>query len=438
MSLPRTEFISAATWHGSLDEAEALLRAHPDLAGSDIHTAAIVGDDVLVRRFLEQDPASVRSTSPPYGGMPLVHLCLSKYLRLEPARSESFLRAARSLLDAGADPNGGFWTQPPHPEFETPGYGAAGVAHHAELTRLLLERGADPNDVEVVYHSPEAYDLAAMKLVVETGRVTPDNLVLMLIRKADWHDYEGAKYLLEKGADPNAAWRPGVSPLHHALRRDNALAIIELLLDHGADPLKQSDGWTAVVRAAHEGRSDVLELFERRGIAVNLTGVDRLIAAAARGDTAQARAIAEQDPGLVGELKKEGGQLLAKFSGTCNPPGVRTLLDLGVDVATPYAEGDGYWGVPPGSLAIHVAAWRGCSPVVKLLIERGSPVDQPDARGMTPLALAVKACVDSYWTEMRSTDSARALLEAGASATQIRLPTGYEEMDALLSDGRIT
>ena len=437
MSLPRTEFITAATWHGSLEEAEALLRTHPELARSDIHTAAILGDDVLVRQFLEQDPASVSSTSPPYGGTPLVHLCLSKYLRLEPARSERFLRAARALLDAGADPNGGFWTKPPHPEFETPGYGAAGVAHNAELTCLLLERGADPNDVEVVYHSPESHDLAAMKLVVETGRVTPDNLVLMLIRKVDWHDYEGVKYLLQKGADPNGVWRPGINPLHHALRRDNTLAIIELLLDHGADPLQQADGWTAVVRAAHEGRSDVLELFEQRGIPLDLTGVDRLIAAAARGAMAQAQAIAEQEPGLVSQLKAVGGQLLAKFSGTCNPPGVRALLDLGVDVATPYVEGDGYWGTPPGSLAIHVAAWRACSPVVKLLIERGSPVDLPDARGMTPLALAIRACVDSYWKEYRSTDSARALLAAGASARNIRLPTGYDEMDVLLSGRRV-
>ena len=31
---------------------------------------------------------------------------------------------------------------------------------------------------------------------IETGRVTPENLVLMLVRKHDWHDYDGAKFLL--------------------------------------------------------------------------------------------------------------------------------------------------------------------------------------------------------------------------------------------------
>ena len=69
---------------------------------------------------------------------------------------------------------------------------------------------------------------------------------------------------------------------------------------------------------------------------------------------------------------------------------------------------------------------------VQVLIDAGSPVDVPDKHGHTPLALAVKACVDSYWKERRSPDSVRALLAAGASAKQIALPTGYTEIDVLL------
>ena len=56
-------------------------------------------------------------------------------------------------------------------------YGAAGIAHHAPLTRLLLERGADPNDDETPYHTPESYDNDALKVLVESGRLTDDNLV---------------------------------------------------------------------------------------------------------------------------------------------------------------------------------------------------------------------------------------------------------------------
>ena len=135
-----------------------------------------------------------------------------------------------------------------------------------------------------MYHSPETRDNAAMQLLVETGKLTPENLSLMLIRKHDWHDYEGAKWLLEHGADPNYQRQRGWLALHHAIARDNNLNIIELLLDHGADPKLRKDGASAVARAARRGRGDVLALFERRGIPIELRGADRLIAACARND----------------------------------------------------------------------------------------------------------------------------------------------------------
>ena len=63
---------------------------------------------------------------------------------------------------------------------------------------------------------------------------------------------------------------------------------------------------------------------------------------------------------------------------------------------------------------------------------RGTPVDVPDPLGRTPLALAIKACVDSYWTELCSPESVKMLLEAGASTSAITLPSGHAEVDALL------
>jgi len=66
------------------------------------------------------------------------------------------------------------------------------------------------------------------------------------------------------------------------------------------------------------------------------------------------------------------------------------------------------------------------------LITRGAQVEAIDTQGRTALQLAVKACVDSYWTWRRSPDSVRALLEARASMAGIELPTGYDEVDKLL------
>jgi ankyrin repeat protein len=428
---PLAAFIEAATWHGTLEHAEAILAAHPEVAGANIHTAAILGDDAVVRRFIAQDPKHVTAKSPPYGGDALNHLGLSKYLRLDPTRSDAFLRAARALLDAGADPNTGFWTKGQHPERETALYGAAGVAHHAAMTRLLLERGADPNDEEAVYHSPESHDHGAMKVLVETGRLTEDNLALMLIRKHDWHDYEGVQYLLERDPDLNRKRSRGRRAIHHAIARDNSLKIIELLLDHGADPMVVDDGLSAAARAARRGRGDVLEAFERRRLPVEFHGVERLIAACARGDGTRVRAVAERDPQLVGELLADGATLLSEFAGCWNTDGVRILLDLGVPVTALY-EGDGYFDLATHSTALHVAAWKLRTDLVKLLIDHGAPVNAKDDKGRTPLMLAVKACVDSYWTERRTPEPARLLLEAGASVDGIAFPSGYDEVDAQL------
>jgi ankyrin repeat protein len=102
-------------------------------------------------------------------------------------------------------------------------------------------------------------------------------------------------------------------------------------------------------------------------------------------------------------------------------------------VSAPYEEGEGYFGIAPRSLAIHVAAWRAQHAVVRLLIERGSPIEQADINGRTPLALAVRACVDSFWMARRSPESVQALLSAGASAAGVPFPSGYAEVDALLN-----
>lgn len=68
---------------------------------------------------------------------------------------------------------------------------------------------------------------------------------------------------------------------------------------------------------------------------------------------------------------------------------------------------------------------------MKDLIARGALV-AIDARNQTALQLAVKACIDSYWTDRRSSDSVRLLLEAVASTEGIELPTGYDAIDVLL------
>jgi ankyrin repeat protein len=448
---PVAAFIEAAgvardgSSHGSgtLERANAILAAYPNVAKANIHTAAILGDDVSVQRFIAMDANNATAKGRPNGWDALTHLCFSRYLRLDASRSDGLLRSAKALLDAGASANTGWWEQhhEPKPEWESVLYGAAGIAHHAGLTRLLLERGGDPNDGETPYHAPENYDNEALQVLVEGGKLNDDSLATILLRKADWHDYKGIQWLLEHGVNPNRASRWGITALLHAALRDNGFTIFELFLDHGGDPTivaqasranKIADaGMTAIALAARRGRGDLLELFERRGFPIQLQGVERLIATCARNDSAGVRAIAEREPALVAELLKEGGTLLAEFAGTGNAGGVKQLLGLGVPVTALYG-GDGYFDIAANSTALHVAAWKAWHEVVRLLIECGAPVSQLDGKGHTALALAVKACVESYWTNRRTPESVKALLQAKASVAGVKYPCGYAEVDELL------
>lgn len=418
---------------GTLEKAESLLAAHPSLAAANIYTAAVLGDEAMVKHFLLANPVLVTQKGGPYEWDALTCLCFSRYLRFDKKRSDGFVAAAKTLLDAGASANTG-WTEAGHqpmPEWESVLYGAAGIAHHAALTKLLLDYGADPNDNETVYHTPEYYDNDALKVLVGTGKITAENLMLMLVRKHDWHDYDGVKWLLEQGADPNAQRKWGGS-MHHAVLRDNDPEIIQLLLDHGGDPRMLFRGQSVTSIAARRGRGDLLQLFEQKGFADNLQGADALLAACAKHDTNAIDTLLKNEPRVLPVMLSEGGRWLANFAGVGNTKGVGLLLDLGVPVTALFKEGDAYFEEAANSMALHVAAWRGWHSTVALLIGRGAPVNVTDGNGNTPLVLAIRACTDSYWRYRRKPDSIRALLQAGASLQSVSYPTGYEEADELI------
>jgi ankyrin repeat protein len=370
---------------GTLDAAEAILAAHPQVAGDDLLVAAILGDSGAVSRLLAFDAARATARGGPYGWDALTYLCFSQYLRLRP--TEGFVGAAEALLDAGADPDTGFFEaeHEPDPTFESALYGAAGVAHHADLTRLLLARGADPNlGGEVAYHAPEGFDNEAMQVVVESGRLASDGLTAMLHRKLDWTDLDGVRWLLEHGADANAVSPWGDRALHHALARDNALPLLEVLLDFGADPILGAPRWqsrSAVAIAARAGRADALELFRRRGYAGELDGDDAFFAALARGDRSAALAFAAGEPGID---RLEGAQpgVVATLAGAGNTVALALALDL---------------GFPASADALSLAVWRERTGCVRELLTRGVPVSSD------VLALAERALTEtSEWTPHHS------------------------------------
>jgi len=437
LSDPLTAFTEAAcvpldgSGHASAgsERADAILAAHPAIARQDLVVAALLGDDEMVRQFVAADPEAATRTTGLYDWDPLTYLCFSRYLG---RGGDQFVRAARILLQHGARADTGFYWQDhqPSPSFESVLYGAAAVARHLELTRLLLEHGADPNDGETAYHVPETYDNRVLELLVESGRLAPNSLTTMLARKHDWHDYGAVAWLLLHGADPNALSAWGRRALHQALERDNKLRFVELLLDHGADPrLTNAAAQSAIVTAARAGRADVLDAFARRGFVQRREGVDALLEACARADAAGARALVAADSGLMHAVESQAPGALADFSGAGNREGVALMLDLGFDPALTTSRAGSLRDTP-----LHAAIWRARHETAKLLIARGAPLETLNGRGETPLAYAVRATLHSEWTRERSTEIVEALLAAGADPSTVKLPTGWQPLDALFSE----
>ena len=412
---PLDQFLDAAFWTDATEKADAILARHPEIATQSVHAAAVLGDEATLRDFIDADRKSATAKAGPGDHDPLTRLCFSAYFAADRSSSERFVRCARLLLDAGADATTGFWNADHGPagQFECVLYAAAGVVHDPEMTRLLLERGADPNDDEVVYHSPETLDSRAMKLIVETGRITADNLSMMLARKFDWHDLEGVKWLLDHRANPNHEGRFPGNALHKALDCGIPLPFFETLLDHGADPARPGrDGPNVFTAAALMARRDVLELLTRRGFAIPSTGDDAFLIACARADEATARRLLAADAGLVARIQSRAPTLLIDFAGAENPDAVRLLLDLGFDVNVARAEPP--WRV--GETALHAAAWRGRASTARLLIDRGARLEAQIHSGHTPLDMVLLGITQpSEWTPNDSAVSiAKMLIDAGA------------------------
>ncbi|MFH2046877.1 MAG: ankyrin repeat domain-containing protein [Pseudomonadota bacterium] len=118
-------------------------------------------------------------------------------------------------------------------------------------------------------------------------------------------DIKKVEALLNKGADANGVWLPGLSPLHEAVFNNASLDIIRLLIDKGADVNKQScgDGWAPECNctrplniAACKGNINVVKLLIDRGAEIDagdMGGYTPLAQAASAGQSAAVRLLIE-------------------------------------------------------------------------------------------------------------------------------------------------
>jgi ankyrin repeat protein len=366
----------------STQDAGRLLDRHPELARANIHTAVVCGEIEEVRRILDERPDAVNEIGGPRLWPPLLYLCSARLP--QSASSENAVAVARLLLDRGADPNAFYLGGNADIHYTAftcvMGRGEELAAVHPraeELVALLLERGADPYDNQVLYNV----------FADNTSRHLLDDDMVWLLElmyehsvrrghRADWadpvwpmFDMRGAPSL----GDDDRVHHGARFMLDAAVDR-NLLGMGEWMLRHGAGPnalpgrLWKGSTRTLYQEAVARGHDDMATLLARYGATTLLSkveGYEEFHDACGRGEREKIVSIVARhleyltDPrAMHAALKRDRVEV------------VQLLLDLG---ASP-----GMTDPTSGASALHAAASANALRSAALLLERGADVDARD------------------------------------------------------------
>jgi ankyrin repeat protein len=376
-------FLQSACWdhhtHGKGDHrmhdraAQRILAQHPDIARDSLYTAIVCGEIDEVRRILTARPGAAREAGGSRGWTPILYLAYTRFTH--PPTHANAVAIARLLLDAGANPNDFYMAGDARYSVLT---GVAGEGEQdsprqpyaPELFELLLERGADPFDIQVLYDTHFSGDVFWwLELVYKHTIDTP--------RGAAWKDPDwpmldmggygcGARFLLSIAMG----------------RRDLPLA--EWLLARGANPN------AAPARARHYPKRSLYEEAVREGFpemadllagygATRTTPVfdaeEEFIQACFRLDRETARAHIAAHPESLRSTK-------AIFAAARRDRAdvVALLLEAGVPIEIE----DRHKARP-----LHHAAANNALSVARLLVDRGAEIDPRETQwGATPIGWA--------------------------------------------------
>ena len=245
---------------GLLLRAGAKVNASNDLGATPLWIASLNGSTAMVRRLLRA------------GADPNAALLLGETPLMVASRVGSADIVAQ-LIEAGAKVN------PRGARGQTALMWAA-AQRHPDVVQVLLAHGADIaartdtwSQVEAVSpHGRLEYNRSipygqdtALMFAARSGDLESARLLLAAGAKVDDTDAWGVsatalaahggftelvEFLLDKGADPNAAGA-GFAPLHAAImRRDERMVMV--LLEHGADPQMPLKNWTPTRRTSRD------------------------------------------------------------------------------------------------------------------------------------------------------------------------------------------
>ncbi|XP_012582299.1 PREDICTED: protein phosphatase 1 regulatory subunit 12B isoform X2 [Condylura cristata] len=188
-------------------------------------------------------------------------------------------------------------------------------------------------------------------------------------------DTDEVKKLLTRGADINTVNVDGLTALHQACIDEN-LDMVKFLVENKADVNQQdNEGWTPLHAAASCGYLNIAEYFINNGASVGIVNSEGEVPS----DLAEEPAMKDL---LLEQVKKQGVDLeqSRKEEERQMLQDARQWLNSGKIEDVRQARS--------GATALHVAAAKGYSEVLRLLIQAGYELNVQDHDGWTPLHAA--------------------------------------------------
>jgi ankyrin repeat protein len=418
----RARFVTASV-EGRLREAADVMSSDPDIAGRDIRVAAILGDANRVHDMLAVDPGAAVAIDDDQGWPPLLYACYSRWHHVEPQRASDIAAVVRQLLDAGASPNtndGG------RPRYRSALKGSVEV-NNPHVTEALLDAGANPDAGQPIVEAVGRGDHQCLQLLLSRGARIAGTWALGAAVYND--DPVALKLLLDALEVSGVTAVDAVTGLLPETAANASLLVVQSLLDAGADPNgTDENGLSALRIAVREGKNDIATRLKAAGATDDRTDVDQFIGACLNGDRAAAESLLHEHPDLRERLTDDDRAAIVDAA-TRSVETVRLMLDLGF---SPHAR-------KHGEEPLHIAAYSGNTPVVRVLLDAGAEVDCRDDRFEgTPLAFATVGSGEQAGKPGDWVGTVRLLVEAGAARQGVWVsekPPSEEVMDVLRSYG---
>ncbi|XP_061237754.1 protein phosphatase 1 regulatory subunit 12B isoform X4 [Bos javanicus] len=188
-------------------------------------------------------------------------------------------------------------------------------------------------------------------------------------------DTDEVRRLLARGADVDTANVDGLTALHQACIDEN-LDVVKFLVENGASVNQQdNEGWTPLHAAASCGYLNIAEYFINHGASVGIVNSEGEVPS----DLAEEPAMKDL---LLEQVKKQGLDLeqARRQEEQQMLQDARQWLNSGRIADVRQARS--------GATALHVAAAKGYSEVLRLLIQAGYELNVQDHDGWTPLHAA--------------------------------------------------